>query len=110
MSKYRSKKVEIDGMKFDSKAEAKLWQILKEQEERGEISDLRRQVPFELAPAVVIQGRKRPPLRYIADFVFLREGAEIIADCKGYLTDAYRMKRHLMKAVLGKDILEFRVK
>jgi hypothetical protein len=104
--KYANQRVEIDGQAFDSKAEARYWGHLQIRLKAGEISNLRRQVPFELAPAVVIGGRKRPPLRYFADFVWEEGGREVVADVKGAVPEAYRIKRHLMKAVHGIDILE----
>lgn len=106
--KYANRRVEIDGQAFDSKAEARYWGVLQLRLKAGEIRNLRRQVPFELAPAVVIGGRKRPPLRYVADFVWEEGGKTIVADVKGAVPAAYRIKRHLMKAVHGIDILEIR--
>lgn len=106
--KYANQRVEIDGQVFDSKAEARYWGHLQIRLKAGEISNLRRQVPFELAPAVVIGGRKRPPLRYVADFVWEEGGREVVADVKGCVVDVFRVKRHLMKAVHGIDILEIR--
>lgn len=95
-------------MSFDSKREFARYLELALHERVGQISDLRRQVVFELAPAVVIQSRKRPALRYIADFVY-QDGAgkAVIEDVKGKLTEGYRIKRHLM-AVLGFEIKEIR--
>jgi len=106
--KYANERVEIDGQAFDSKAEARYWGHLQIRLKAGEISNLRRQVPFELAPAVVIGGRKRPPLRYVADFVWEEGGKTVVADVKGAVPEAYRIKRHLLKAVHGIDILEIR--
>lgn len=106
--KYANRRVEIDGQTFDSKAEARYWGHLQIRLKAGEIRNLRRQVPFELAPAVVIGGRKRPPLRYIADFVWEEGGKTVVADVKGAVPEAYRIKRHLLKAVHGIDILEIR--
>ena len=110
-SKHRNKRTEIGGAKFDSKAEAARWVQLRRMEEAGLIRDLRRQVSFELAPAVKIQGRRRmsPPLRYFADFVYQQDDKEIIEDVKGQekVTEGYRIKRHLM-AVLGYHIVEVR--
>ena len=104
--KYANRRVEIDGQAFDSKAEARYWGVLQMRLKAGEIRNLRRQVVYELAPTVVIAGRKRPPLRYVADFVWEEGGCEVVADVKGAVTEAYRIKRHLMKAVHGIDILE----
>jgi hypothetical protein len=106
--KYANQPVTVDGHLFDSKAEARYWGGLQVRLRAGEISDLRRQVPFELAPSVVIGGRKRPPIRYLADFVWVENGQTVVADVKGALVDVYRLKRHLMKSVHGIDILEIR--
>ena len=115
MSKYGNKRT--NG--FQSKREAKRAAALELLQKAGMISGLRTQVPFELAPSVVIQGRKRPPLRYFADFVYeeLERVADdlglanykrhlIVEDAKGHVTDSYRIKRHLMKSVHGIDIRE----
>jgi hypothetical protein len=107
-SKFGNKKVELDGEKFDSKAEANRYLQLVTMQRTGLISGLRRQVPFELAPSVKFNGATRatPALRYIADFVYQQDGKTVIEDCKGFKTEGYRVKRHLMKALLGLDILE----
>ncbi|MFX1675183.1 DUF1064 domain-containing protein [Paraburkholderia sp. A2WS-5] len=107
-SKYGNVKVEHEGLKFDSKRELKRYQELIVMQERGEIAELERQVVFVLAAAVVIDGRKRPALRYVADFVYERPGVDgqIVEDAKGRVTEGYRIKRHLMKAVHGLDIME----
>lgn len=106
--KYGNQPVEIDGIKFDSKAEARYYCHLQLLAKAGEIQNLRLQVPFELAPPVLVAGRNRPALRYIADFTYERDGKLIVADVKGVSPDAYRIKRHLMKAVHGIDIEEIR--
>ena len=51
MSKYKSKKVMVGGEVFDSKKEYNRWRELCLLEKAGKISDLQRQVPFELIPA-----------------------------------------------------------
>lgn len=111
-SKYRNVKVEIDGQKFDSKSEAARFIELGRMQDAGLITDLRRQVSFELAPSVKIAGAARasPPLRYLADFVYLKDGNEVIEDVKGGpITEGFRIKRHLL-AVLGHTIVEVRKK
>jgi hypothetical protein len=106
-TKYRAKKQVVDGITFASRAEARRYGELKILQQAGKVSDLQMQVPFVLAPAVLIRGanRKSPALRYVADFVFVRDGARVIEDVKGALTQAYRIKRHLM-AVQGLHITE----
>jgi hypothetical protein len=105
MSKYRNIKTEIDGIQFDSQREAKRYCELRLLVRIGEIDDLKLQVPFELAPSVILDGRKKPPLRYNADFVYMKNGKQVIEDAKGRPTKEYRIKRHLMK-VQGLDIVE----
>ena len=104
-SKYRNTKVETPDGKFDSKREYARWRELKLLEKAGAISCLQRQVTYELAPSVVIQGRKRPPIRYVADFLYVENGQTVIEDVKGVVTAVYRLKRHLMMS-LGYEIRE----
>ncbi len=102
-SKMRNQKTtSAGGIKFDSKAEAKRWDELLLLMRAGHIKDLSRQVPFILAPAVDLgEARKKPALRYVADFVYFdsKTGARVVEDVKGMATDAYRIKRHLMATV-----------
>lgn len=106
MNKYGAKKTVIDGTTFASKAESLRYIALRILENNGHISYLKTQVKFDLAPSVVIQGRKRPPIRYIADFVYMQDGKQVVEDVKGMLTPVYRLKRHLMATVHGIHILE----
>lgn len=107
-SKYRNEPVETVDGRFDSKAEHRHWMLLKQMEKTGRIKDIKRQIMYELAPSVVVGGRKRPPIRYVADFVYFdkEKKQEICADVKGAVTPEYRIKRHLMKSIHGIDILE----
>lgn len=106
-NKYRNKITVLGGIKFDSIAEASRYQELMILLRAGKIRELRLQPVFELAPGVIIQGRRRPPLRYIADFKYFDDHRnEIIEDVKGKITEGYRIKRHLMKSVHNIDILE----
>lgn len=109
-SKYRNNKTLLDGIIFDSKVEAERYAELKLLAKSGKITNFARQIVFELAPSVVINGRKRPPLRYIADFSYEIDGEYILEDVKGSkkVTEGYRIKRHLMKSIFSIDILETR--
>ena len=110
MSKYRNKPCEIDGEKYRSIREAKRHQWLLMLQSSGQIAGLVREVQFELAPGVRILGesRKRPPLRYVADFVYsdVQLGQIIVEDAKGVQTPAYRIKKHLMATVHGVHVQE----
>lgn len=110
-SKYGNEKVVAGGVKHDSRKEAMRWLQLEQMQRNGIITDLARQVSFELAPAVRLAGerRQKPPLRYIADFTYMHKGQLAIEDVKSEATrknDAYRIKKHLMKSVLNLDITE----
>jgi hypothetical protein len=105
-SKYLNEREEIDGIKFASKAEGRRYRALRLLERAKVIADLRLQVRFDLVPGVLFAGAARPtqPLRYIADFTYLEAGQLVVEDVKGVQTDAFRIKRHLMKALHGIDI------
>lgn len=106
-SKYGNKKVTAaDGTKFDSLAELHRWAHLNMLQRGGHISELRRQVVFEMVPSVKFAGaaRARPAIRYIADFVYVEQGVEVIEDVKGVETTEFKLKRHLMKALLGLEV------
>ncbi|ABO60574.1 DUF1064 domain-containing protein (plasmid) [Burkholderia vietnamiensis] len=100
--KYNAKPTYVGTIKFDSKREAARYQELRRMELAGLIRDLRLQVVFVLAPAVDIgEARKKPALRYIADFAYVEgaTGEQVVEDAKGFRTRSYRDKKHLMKSV-----------
>lgn len=96
-SKYKAEKVTVLGIEFDSKKEARRWFELRLLEQAGEISNLRRQVSFELIPAQrepdtvgkrggIIRGKTlEKAVSYRADFVYQdKDGNAVIEDAKGY--------------------------
>jgi branched-subunit amino acid transport protein len=107
MRKYGNRKVEFAGVKFDSRREADRWATLLLMEAGGQITDLRRQVAFVLAPAVRLGKRMKPALRYVADAVYTTaDGRVVVEDAKGVRTAVYRIKQHLMATVHGIEIVE----
>lgn len=105
-SKYHAKKTTVDGITFDSKREADRYLILKSMEEDGTIENLRRQVRYELVPAFDVDGRHYRPVYYVADFVYVEDGKEVVEDVKGMRTDVYRLKSKLFARRYGKVIRE----
>ncbi len=107
-SKFNAKPQVVDGVRFDSLREFVRWRELQLLEQAGAVSQLERQVPYQLAPAVKMAGEKRtkPALRYIADFRYFNRdlGCFIVEDAKGRDTPVSRIKRHLMKSVHGIDV------
>lgn len=107
--KYLNKKTTVNGIKFDSRREADRWSHLCMLQRTGRISDLRRQVSYELVPAVKFEGaaKKKPAIRFIADFEYVENGARIVEDVKSPVTaklPAFQLKRHLMKHLHGIDV------
>lgn len=98
-SKYRNQAVVVDGMRFASKSEAQRWCELDLLQKAGEITDLKRQVIFtcEVNGEVVT--------KYVADFVYRKNGRRIVEDRKGAKETAlFRIKAKLMHACHGIDI------
>lgn len=120
-NKYGSKKIEIDGIVFDSKKEAKRYQELSLLEKAGAIQDLQRQVKYVLIPAQyeTIERYSKTGKRlkdskkcierecaYYADFVYQQNGKTVVEDTKGMRTTEYIIKRKLMMHVHGIKIAE----
>lgn len=108
MSKYHSRKVIKDGMKFDSVKEYRRWCELSLLERAGQIHNLERQTSFELIPAQRINGKVvERACKYIADFTYhLPDGTYVVEDTKGVKTKDYIIKRKLMLRVFGIRIQE----
>jgi hypothetical protein len=109
-SKYGAKKVDIDGIKFDSKKEGKRYRQLLLLLHSGEISDLKLQVGYTFlinGEYLVLRserynkgGRK---IRYVADFTYTETatGELVVEDVKGMVTRDAAIKIALMSAVNG---------
>ncbi len=105
--KYHSEKTFVDGIRFDSKKEARRYIVLKMLEDMGEITGLRRQVKFTLITGKRwSDGHKHRDTVYIADFVYTENGVIVVEDVKGFRTDAYRIKRELMKEKYNIEVKE----
>lgn len=105
-SKYHARKTTVNGITFDSRREADRYLVLKSMEEDGAIEDLRRQVRYELIPSFDVDGRHYRPVYYVADFVYSKNGYEVVEDVKGMRTDVYRLKSKLFAIRYGKAIKE----
>lgn len=105
-NKYRAKKIEVDGLTFDSKKEAARWFDLLNLQRAGVIVDLQRQVRFDLQgqhmPLASDKGRR---LSYVADFVYRRDGTQVIEDAKGFRTPEFKLKKAILRA-MGHEIIE----
>ena len=112
MRKYRNIPVEVDGIRFDSRKEARRWSELKLLERAGEVTHLERQVRF----ACRVDGHLI--CHWVADFVFFdtrREGPDgqvgcrVVEDVKSPITrknPVYRIKKKLVEALFNVVITE----
>ena len=101
MSKYHAQPTIVDGIRFDSKAEARRYGELLLLQRAGHIHELELQPPFELHVNGIMIGR------YVADFRYLDEaGKYVVEDVKGVKTPMYRWKQKHMKAQYGIEIRE----
>jgi hypothetical protein len=107
VSKYKSRKYSINGTVFDSKKEANRWFELVLLQKAGQVTDLKRQVKYELIPSQKVNGKvAERSCTYVADFVYKQNGKTVVEDTKGFKTKDYIIKRKLMLWVHGIRIVE----
>lgn len=127
MSKYLSKKIVVNGRKFDSKKEANRYIELVLLERAGEISDLECQKKYvligeqrEFSTEIYTKGKKKGCFKpgkllerevsYIADFDYWANGKHIVEDVKGYKNSTayavFVIKRKLMLKEFGIRVKE----
>lgn len=93
--KFHAKPVERDGIRFDSKGEAKLYDQLKLQQKSGEVLFFLRQVPIHLPGGT----------KLVVDFlVFYLNGTARFLDFKGMETDAFKIKQREVEALYPIEI------
>lgn len=119
MRKYHNTKIQVDGIMFDSKLEAKRYGQLKIMENAGVIRDLELQPEYELIPSFKKNGKTWRRTVYRADFKYIlcSDDSHIIEDVKGstaVITDVFRLKQKLfeyrypelsIKIITRKDML-----
>lgn len=101
-SKFRNIPTVVDGHRFPSRKEARTYQTLRFLESQGKVRDLRLQVSYRL----VVGGKL--VCKYVADFVYydVEKHREVVADAKGFRTREFKLKKKLMLACLGIEIME----
>lgn len=95
--KFKNQPIVLDGIRFDSRKEAARWIELRLLQKAGLISDLHRQVKFDLA----VNGIK--VCAYWADFTYIENAALVVEDTKSSATKTpvFRLKAKLMAAIHG---------
>lgn len=95
-NKFNAKKTYVDGIKFDSKAEAKYYLLLKWLKQAEQIKDFKLQPRFLLQEAFKKDGKTFRKIEYVADFeVHNLDGSIEIIDIKGVATESFKIKRKL---------------
>jgi peroxiredoxin len=99
-SKYGNQKTVVDGITFDSKAEANFYKALKIRADAGEIHAVEMQKRYELT----VNGALITTYR--ADFAFQDDALKRyrVVDVKGVETPAFKLKRKLMRACHGIEV------
>lgn len=106
-SKLHNHKVDTGDHKFASKAEHRRYLVLSQEEKEGKISELKLQVKFDLTPSAKrSDGTTERACGYIADFMYIRDGVNVVEDCKGFKTIHYILKRKMMLFIHGITIIE----
>ena len=99
--KYRNRPTTVDGIRFASALEARQWGRLRLLALAGRVVQIERQPRFPL----VVNGY--PVGTYVADFrVTYADGTVAVQDCKGVRTPLYRLKRKLVRALYGFELVE----
>jgi len=99
-SKYRNVKTVVNGISFDSRKEA-AWYAKYDLLQRAGILTFEMQVKYDL----IVNGIKIG--FYKADFVLKYPDGKIeVVDIKGVKTSTYALKKRMIKAIYGIEIIE----
>lgn len=94
MSKYNAKKVEYNGITFDSTVECEFYKFLEKQINVGKFDRIEIQPRYELIPKI----DKQRKTEYIADFALWKNGELIeVIDVKGMATETAKLKAKLFR-------------
>lgn len=101
LRKYKNIPTIINGEKFDSRGEARRWQDLRLMEKAGEITNLTRQVKYDM----VVNGVKI--CTFVPDFEYTKGGQLVTEDfkSKATMTPTFRLKAKLFKALYNREVL-----
>lgn len=96
--KFNASPTVVDGIRFDSRAEAREFQRLRQLEDAGKIGDLRLQPKFDC----IVNGKKI--CAYKADFSYRQGGRLRVTDIKGVRTQRFNVVKKLVEALHGVEI------
>lgn len=97
--KYNAQPTEVDGIKFDSKAESIRYSELVLLQRAGHISNLQIHPTFELQKTFidVTTGKTIRAIKYEADFSYIEAGKvrPVVEDVKGFETKEFSLKKKM---------------
>lgn len=98
MSKYKNRKIEIDGLVFDSQAEARYYTYLSDLMQKGVVTAIIPQPRYLLQESFRKNGILFRKIEYVADFaVQYEDGRSEVVDVKGMETTDFKIKRKLFE-------------
>ena len=96
MTKYNASKESIDGITFDSKAEAEFYRFLKTLESEGAITSIKVHPKYVLQKSFVSDIRNERAIIYEADFEIVGFNGNVeVIDIKGMATPEAKLKRKM---------------
>lgn len=96
MTKYNASKESIDGITFDSKAEAEFYHFLKALESEGAITSIKVHPKYVLQKSFVSDIRNERAIVYEADFEIVGFNGNVeVIDIKGMATPEAKLKRKM---------------
>jgi len=105
-SKYRSRKVEVDGIVFASQMEADYYQHLLLLQRAGEVERFVLQPSFELQQGFKKHGKTYRAITYVADFgVVYADGRRVVVDVKGMPTPVFLLKKKMYARLFDEPLL-----
>lgn len=97
-NKFNNKKVEVNGIKFDSKMEADYYLYILEMCEEGIVDEFELQPEFVLQEGFTKRGLKFLPIKYKADFeLWFADGTNYVVDIKGFETADFKIKKKMFE-------------
>lgn len=123
-SKYGNRKFIADGYKWDSEREYVRWKELCLMQDNGLVSELNRQVVFELIPAIcedvlVVMKTKtktkrktvQRPINFIVDFTYMDSDGNFVAEdvkiAPHMLPKEYVLKKKMLRFFHGIELKEY---
>ena len=105
-NKYNATKTFVNGIKFDSKLEVRIYKELVRLKELDQIQFIALQTPYELQEKYEnVVGKKIRSINYKCDFVVIdNKSIEYVIDVKGMLTPLFNVKKKLFEYKYAKQL------